>query len=72
MLDPQIITGGIMLGLWLLLMAVVVWAIVCVVRGEGRPRPRSSERALAWLEEKYARGEIDREAFERERERLLE
>jgi putative membrane protein len=52
--------------LWLLLIGVVVWAVVALAGGAGRDRGsgRSSKSALEILEERYARGEIDREEFE--------
>lgn len=60
---------------WLLVVAAVVGGIVLLVRAlrgsnEGQAR-RASSSALAILEERFARGEIDREEFE-ERRRALE
>lgn len=43
---------------WLALVGLVVWLVFVLVR----PRaPRSEDRAQAILEERYARGEIDRD-----------
>ena len=58
----------------LLFLAAVVAAVVAVVRWTGgsseRREPSSPSQALAILEERFARGEIDREEFE-ERRRTL-
>ena len=63
--------GGWML-LWsVLLLALVVLGIVLVVRrGRGDETPPPRPDALRVLEERFARGEIDRQEFE-ERRRTL-
>ena len=68
--------GGPWMVVWLLLLAALVVAAVIVLRvlwgrgsGSGGPRTRA-DQALRILEERYARGEIDREEFE-ERRRTL-
>lgn len=66
--------GGWLMGLWMLLfwagvILLVVWGVKTLSSGDNR---RSDEgRALQILEERFARGEIDREEFE-ERRRALE
>ena len=53
---------------WLVILGLIVWAVVVFVRsntastGEGAGPSRSSP-GLAILEERYARGEIDREEY---------
>lgn len=74
-----------MMGLWMLLVVLVfialvvggVYLLVRAIRGDGaeghgdaRGRTASRSDALAILEERYARGEIDAEDFE-ERRRTL-
>jgi putative membrane protein len=62
---------GMMIGFWLLVLIVVggvVWAIVSTNRPSASERPES--RAEAILAERYARGEIDHEEFERRRDEL--
>ncbi len=52
----------------LLWFALVAWLVYALVRGfgpQGEGRPRSEDRALEILKERYARGEIDKETFER-------
>jgi putative membrane protein len=49
----------LMIAFWTL--AVVI--IVGVIRGRGRAGPAGSSTSLRILEERYARGEIDREEF---------
>ncbi len=64
-------------GWWMLLWMLLVWAglialIVWAVRAASdRPDTRRHGRALEVLEERFARGEIDREEFE-DRRRALE
>jgi len=53
--------GPLMWLFWLLVIAAVVWGVSAAAGGGGRQRPRS---ALEILEERYARGEINREEFE--------
>jgi len=55
---------GVMPVFGLLCMAALVTLGVWMVRGWGHRRPGSSI-ALATLEERYAKGEIQREGFER-------
>ena len=53
---------------WVLVVGVIIWAIVYMSRGH---RP-SSEKSYSQqiLRERYARGEIDEEEFERRMSRL--
>jgi putative membrane protein len=59
--------------LWILLLAVLIWALVRWLNGRsarpGMP-PAEGLSALDILEQRYARGEIDHATFERMRERL--
>jgi len=58
---------------WVALLALIVLAIMRLWPGEGTFRsssPREDE-ALAILRQRYARGEIDTEEFERMRRELL-
>ena len=45
---------------WLAFGGLVVWLVVTLVRPTDR---RSEDRAMSILEERFARGEIDREEF---------
>ena len=60
---------GMMLFMWLFWVAVAVfvaWLILRVMRrGSGPWEPGPGDRAEAILRERYARGEIDRETYER-------
>jgi putative membrane protein len=60
--------GGFMWIFWILLIAVVVWLIVAFARDTGRGS--RDKTPLEILEERYARGEIDEEEFEKKRRRL--
>ena len=64
-----------MMLIWVLVIAAIVVGVVLLVRaigGSGSPSARSggSSEAMDILEERFARGEIDREEFE-ERRRTL-
>lgn len=64
------------MGLWGWLMMVVFWAVVIfgivwAVRTTTSPSQRDEDSALRILDERLARGEIDREDYE-ERRRVLE
>jgi putative membrane protein len=77
--------GGGMMGGWMLLwslvlvalLALVVLGIVLVVRALGSQGGRDRDvparpEALRTLEERFARGEFDRQEFEERRRTLLE
>lgn len=61
--------GGFMWIFWVLLVVLVILALKTVVLGGNHWLGRSS--ALEILEERYARGEIDRDEFEQKRKDLL-
>ncbi|MFW6201111.1 MAG: SHOCT domain-containing protein [Gemmatimonadota bacterium] len=54
---------------WIAVIALVVWLIVRLTRGDGAPGGTGGavrgDRAEEILRERYARGEIDRDSFER-------
>lgn len=51
---------------WLVVVALVAWLVLRLMRGGGAPWDRNlGDRAEAILRERYARGEIDRETYER-------
>lgn len=56
-----------MVGFWVLVVLLVAWAI----RYSGRPADRQEVTALQILDERLARGEIERDEYE-ERRGLLE
>ncbi|MGE3645028.1 MAG: SHOCT domain-containing protein [Beijerinckiaceae bacterium] len=74
--------GGWGMGLhsifWLVILALIVWAVVAFTRsnagrtsgslGHNLPGPRSN--GLAILEERYAKGEIDREEYQQKKRDL--
>jgi putative membrane protein len=60
---------------WALLVVVafwvaVIWLIIWVIRRLGRPEDKSSS-ALAILNERFARGEIDQQEYEQRKAVLL-
>jgi putative membrane protein len=51
---------------WLLVLALVIWLVYRLVGGgRGPGAPGGEDRAERILRERFARGEIDRETFER-------
>ncbi|WP_148882248.1 SHOCT domain-containing protein [Thermococcus aciditolerans] len=59
-----------MLLFWVLIIAGIIWFIKWLV--EQSSSSTSKKSALEILDEKYARGEIDDEEYEKRRRRLLE
>lgn len=55
--------GGIMWIFWILIIVALVWFVVSAARRTGTP-PYREKSAREILEERYARGEIDRDEFE--------
>ncbi len=55
--------GGIMWIFWILIIAALVWFVVSAARRTNTP-PYREKSAREILEERYARGEIDRDEFE--------
>jgi putative membrane protein len=78
MMGGGLLIGLIVLVLFLLLVGGAIAAVVWIARqgshsmgqGYGQGPPRQENRALEVLRERYARGEIDREEFQRMREEL--
>ena len=63
---------GSAIALWLLVLLAIVAGVVWLVRtlGDGSSQNGRASSAMRILEERFARGEIDREEFE-ERRRVL-
>jgi putative membrane protein len=66
--------GGAMMGIWVLLfLAIVIGGVWLIGRAVGGDRDRGGEHtdpALRILEERYARGEIDEDEFVQRRRTL--
>lgn len=62
--------GGIFMWLfWIALIVVVVWLLKSVISGQANQAPRDRS-ALEILEQRYAKGEIDKEEFEQKKRDL--
>lgn len=58
--------GGFMWLFWLLVLIAIVWGIKVI----GASQTERKKSALDLLDERYARGEIDREEYEQKRKDL--
>ena len=61
--------GGFMWLFWILLIVVIVWAVKAAVF-RGRRGSGADRSPLETLQERFARGEIDEEEFQRKRKLL--
>jgi len=61
--------GGIMWIFWVLLVVVILWAVKTAT-GSGKDSADEQKSALDILQERYAKGEIEREEFEQKRKDL--
>ncbi|MBD3609155.1 MAG: SHOCT domain-containing protein [Gammaproteobacteria bacterium] len=65
--------GGIfMILIWILIILGMVALVKWLSSGSGISSQQSSKTALEILQERYARGEIEREEFEQKKRDLLE
>ncbi|MCG6870255.1 MAG: SHOCT domain-containing protein [Gammaproteobacteria bacterium] len=62
--------GGFMWLFWILLIVLAVWAVRAMTSNTNQAGRRGGT-ALEILEERYARGEIDREEYEEKRRDLI-
>lgn len=67
--------GGAWMWLWMFifwggLIAVIIWAVQTTQHRRGTGGSSNGSRAMSILEERFARGEIDDEEFERRRRAL--
>lgn len=67
--------GGWWMGLWMVLfwagvVLLVVWGVRALAGDSTRGRDVGPSRSIAILEERFARGEIDRDEFEQRRSAL--
>jgi putative membrane protein len=69
MLDGHGLGGGFMWLFWILLIAVIVWALKATAFSSGKPEG-TDKSPLEILKDRFARGEIDEEEFERKRKLL--
>jgi putative membrane protein len=57
---------------WIVLIVVIIWAVkYLTAHGRGTTSSSSEESALDILRKRYARGEIDKEEFERKKQDLI-
>jgi putative membrane protein len=64
--------GGLMMILWLVFIAVIVyWIIRAANRNANQPPSQQSESPMDILKKRYARGEISKEEFNERKRDLL-
>lgn len=63
--------GGFMWIFWIFLVVAIFWGIKEILSTSNKPESKQSS-ALDILKERYARGEIDHEEFERRKQDLTE
>ncbi len=69
MYDGHWFGGGFMWIFWILLILAIIWVVKAVTSGTTSANQQKS--ALEILRERYARGELDHEEFERRKKDLL-
>jgi len=66
--------GGLGMGLGgilgLILIAVIVWAVIRIAGPSSRQQKSNGKDAIQILKERYARGEIEKDEFERMKREL--
>lgn len=63
--------GGFMWLFWILLVAVIVWAVKATAGSSNNPS-KKQKSALDILKERYARGEIDQDEYETRRKNIVD
>lgn len=64
--------GGFMWIFWLLVIVVIIAGVKAVMTGNTQRGGSQKDSALSILEKRYARGEIDREEYQKKRRELEE
>jgi putative membrane protein len=64
--------GGWMIIVWVLIIGLIVWGVIALVRHTGSgPTSSSNRNPLDIAKERYAKGEISKEEFERIKKDLV-
>lgn len=64
--------GGWMVIVWILIIGLIIWGVIALTRHSGSRSGSITERApLDIARERYAKGEITREEFERMKKALI-
>lgn len=70
--DHFMFGGFWMILFWIAIIAITVWIVKLISdRSEGGGGRRSADRSLDILNERYARGEIDKEEYDRRKQDIL-
>ena len=62
--------GGLMWILWVIVIAVIVWAVIKVATPNGRDTGGREKSAFDILKDRYANGEIDESEFDQKWKKL--
>jgi len=66
MMDGWGHVGGWMIIIWLIIIGLIVWGVIALIRhGSSGKDSSDNHKSLDIAEERYAKGEISKEEFER-------
>ena len=72
MMGPWMYGGGWMIIPWIIIIGLIVWGVVVLIRRGGSVSNTGEKRSpLDIAKERYARGEISKEEFERIKEDIM-
>ena len=72
MMWPWMFGGGWMIIIWIVIIGLIVWGVVALTRrGGSGPSAGEKRSPLDITKERYAKGEISKEEFERIRKDLM-
>ncbi|OGO23376.1 MAG: hypothetical protein A2144_01020 [Chloroflexi bacterium RBG_16_50_9] len=72
MMFPWVFGGGWMIIIWIVIIGLIIWGIITLTRRGGSwSQPGANRTPLDIAKERYARGEISKEDFERIKKDLM-
>jgi len=64
--------GGWMIIIWVVIIGLIAWGVVALIRrGNSKPNAGEKQNPLDIAKERYAKGEISKEEFERIKKDLM-
>ena len=72
MMGPFMFGGGWMIIVWIVIIGLIVWGVIALIRHAGsRSESNTNRSPLDIARERYAKGEITKEEFERIKKDLM-